>query len=76
VFSWNCVPITHALTFSNSSFAESELKKFDTTKMPQPFPGFQNSIIDVRAGIASEKGIEIHAAPVSEQSAEAFSFTR
>jgi hypothetical protein len=44
--------------------------------MPQPFPGFQNSIIDVRAGIASEKGIEIHAAPVSEQSAEAFSFTR
>lgn len=66
VFSWNCVPITNALAFSNSSFAASELKKFDTTKMPQQFPGLQNSYINGRAQIASEKEIEINARPVSE----------
>ena len=66
VFSWNCVPITNALAFSNSSFAAGELKKFDATKMPQQFPGFQNSIINGRAQISSEKEIEINARPVSE----------
>lgn len=66
VFTWNCVPITNTLAFSNSSFAASELKKFDAAKMPQQFPGFQNSIINGRAQIASEKEIEINARPVSE----------
>lgn len=66
VFYWNCVPITNAPSFSNSSLAASELKKFDAAKMPQQFPGFQNSIITGRAQIASEKEIEINARPVTE----------
>ena len=66
VFYWNCVPITNAPSFSNSSLAASELKKFDAAKMPQQFPGFQNSIINGRAQIASEKEIEINARPVTE----------
>ncbi len=66
VFTWNCVPITNALAFSNSSLAASEFKKFDVTKLPQQFPGFQNSIINGRAQISSEKEIEINARPVSE----------
>jgi hypothetical protein len=66
VFAWNCIPMTNALAFSNSSFAASELKKLDAAKMPQQFPGFQNSIINGRAQIESEKEIEINARPVSE----------
>ena len=66
VFTWNCVPITNALAFSNNSFAASEIKKFDAAKMPQQFPGLQNSYINGRAQIASEKEIEINARPVSE----------
>ena len=66
VFSWNCVPITNAQAFSNSGFAASELKKMDPAKMPQQFPGLQNSYINGRAQIASEKEIEINARPVSE----------
>lgn len=66
VFTWNCVPITNALAFSNSSLAVSDLKKLDVLKMPQQFPGLQNSIINGRAQIASEKEIEINARPVSE----------
>jgi hypothetical protein len=66
VFTWNCVPITNALAFSNSSLAASELKKSEAAKMPQQFPGLQNSIINGRAQIASEKEIEINARPVSE----------
>lgn len=66
VFTWNCVPITNALAFSNSSFAASEPKKMDAAKMPQQFPGLQNSIINGRAQIASEKEIEINARPVAE----------
>ncbi len=66
VFTWNCVPITNALAFSNSSLAASKPKKFDATKMPQQFPGFQNSTINGRAQIASEKEFEINARPISE----------
>ena len=66
VFTWNCVPITNALAFSNNSFAAREIKKFDAAKMPQQFPGLQNSYINGRAQIASEKEIEINARPVSE----------
>ena len=65
VFAWNCVPITNALAFSNDNFAASELKKVDAAKFPQQFPGLQNSYINGRAQIASEKEIEINARPVS-----------
>lgn len=65
VFAWNYVPITNALVFSNSTFASSELKKVDAANFPQQFPGFQNSYINGRAQIASEKEIEINARPVS-----------
>lgn len=65
VFAWNCVPFTNALALSNASFVASELKKQDGAKMPQQFPGFQNSYINGRAQIASEKEIEINARPVS-----------
>lgn len=66
VFTWNCVLITNALAFSNYSFATSELKKLNAAKMPQQFPGFQNSIINGRAQISSQNDIEINARPVSE----------
>lgn len=65
VFAWNCVPFTNALALSNASFVASELKKQDGAKMPQQFPGFQNSYINGRAQVASEKEIEINARPVS-----------
>ena len=67
VFTWNCIPMTNSLAFSNSSFAASELKNLAAAKMPQQFPGFQNSIINGRAQISSQIDIEINARPVSER---------
>ena len=65
VFAWNCVPFTNEMNLTNASFAASELKKLDAAKLPQQFPGFQNTYINGRAQIASEKEIEINARPVS-----------
>lgn len=66
VFSWNCVLFTNALAFSNGNIVASELKKMDSTKMPQQFPALQNTIISGRAQIDSAKEIEINARPVSQ----------
>jgi hypothetical protein len=65
VFAWNYIPLTNATAVTNGRFATEEISTINSLNRLQQFPGFQNSYLNGRAQISTDKEIEINARPVS-----------